>query len=892
MKRILPALVVVLVHVIGACGAAPVPVTIVGSEPATGRLPTDVTPTAYALDIRIVPSEERFDGSSEISVTLSEPRNRVWLHGTELTVTEAVAVTAQGEEWPGEWSGGEGEDSFSSLSFDRVLPAGDYTLRIAYSAAFDDGLDSLYSVAVDEDHYAFTQMEPLAARRAFPCFDEPHFKTPFDVTLRVREDDVAIANAPAGGEVQDGEGMKAVRFQTSRPMPTYLVAFAVGPFDVVDSGGIPANDVREEPLPFRGVAVRGRGAELAYAMQHTPAMLHILEEYVGSAYPFAKLDIIAVPDFAAGAMENPGAVTFRDTLLLLSEESPIRARRSFAFVMAHELAHMWFGNLVTMEWWDDLWLNEAMATWAEARVLQAWDESYEANLSLVEWGAWAMGADSMPNARSIQNPIGSSHDIHAAFDGITYSKGGAVVGMVERWMGEETFRAGVQAYLQEHEWGTATGDDFLRALDAAAGSDVSTAMRSFLTQPGVPFLEPELVCDSDGVRVRFQQSRYVPVGSSASREATWDVPVCIRYPQRRGSARTCGLVSGQGSEIALEGNRCPEWILPNADGDGYYRYSIDPGQLTQLVDKGVRQLDVADRLSLVSSLVAAFNNGSMEPATVLQALLRLSRDSHYAVSTAPLGFFRTLETRLLADDEVSNFRVRLRQAYAPVMRRARWTPSARDSFAVRMLRSRLFPFMAEVARDPGARRQAATRGRQWLAAAAGEGEEHDALGAMLTVAMQDGDESLFEAGVTRLSELDDGNERRQVLLALGSVRDEGRAARARALSLGEGLRTNERLLPLYRQFGDRDTRDAAWAWLQESYPALREQLSEGQAAGTTRLAGAYCDADQLGPVSEFFAERVAELPSGERSLETALNRIRLCVALRAAQGPGLAEWLD
>jgi alanyl aminopeptidase len=342
---------------------------------------------------------------------------------------------------------------------------------------------------VGGDDYVFTQFQPIAARRAFPGFDEPSFKAPFELTLTVPHGHVAVGNSPALSEEKDPSGRRRIRFAPTPPLPTYLVAWAVGPFDVVEAP-LPPSAEREHSLPLRGLAPRGRGPELRFALDHTGPLLESLERYFASPYPFAKLDVIAVPDFGAGAMENVGAFTFRDSLLLIDpDRAPEWQRRSFANVMAHELAHSWFGNLVTMPWWDDLWLNESFATWMLQQVHSA------------------MNADSLDSARSIRQPIASDHDIANAFDGITYSKGAGVLAMFERWLGEESFRAGIRRHVEEHRFGSADADDLLQALSAASGRDVSGPFQGFLTRPGVPFLRTREVCDSAGSRLVVEQSR-------------------------------------------------------------------------------------------------------------------------------------------------------------------------------------------------------------------------------------------------------------------------------------------------------------------------------------------------------------------------------------------------
>ena len=505
----------------------PQPDPLPASAPA--RLPDTVTPTRYTLSLGISPSLERFTGVADIAVRLRETSDRIWIHGRGLQVSEVTVTPDQGEAVSAAYHVIDGEEGVALLVLERAVPAGAATIHIAYTAAYDASLEGLYRVAVGEDHYAFTQFEALAARKAFPCFDEPRWKTPYDVTLTVPQTMRAFANTRETESTDLPDGSRRVHFAVSAALPTYLVAWAVGPFDVVE-GTIPPSAVRDRPLPFRGLAARGRGAELAYAMEHTPRIVAALETFFGTPYPFDKLDIVAVPDFAAGAMENAGLVTFRDVLLLLAQDAPVSQRRGFAFVMAHELAHQWFGNLVTMAWWDDLWLNEAFATWMETHTIEGVFPELRPEIAELSTYVDAFDADSLASARRIRNPIQTSHDIQNAFDSITYSKGASVLAMFEHYVGPDVFQRAVRRYLAEHAGGSATGADFIGALAAESGRpEVGAALSTFLDQPGVPFVSATPVCEGGEARLELTQSRYLPLGSTADASLRWQVPVCARW---------------------------------------------------------------------------------------------------------------------------------------------------------------------------------------------------------------------------------------------------------------------------------------------------------------------------------------------------------------------------
>jgi alanyl aminopeptidase len=880
----------------------------IDDAPPAGRLPDDVAPLRYALSLRVVPSEERFAGQVRVEVELTRPRRVIWLHAQELAVRAAQVRTERGETVPLRVERA-GEDGLVAARPARDLPAGRHTLEIAYDAAFDRTLKGLYRVDVRGDAYAFTQFEAISARLAFPCFDEPRFKTPFEVTVEARPDHAVIGNTPTVAEEPAEGGLRRVRFAPTERLPTYLLALAVGPLDVVEAPPIPPSEVRPAPVLLRGVAARGRGPELAYALARTPALLAELERYFGIPYPYGKLDVLAVPDFAAGAMENAGAITFREWLLLVDERTgPEEQRRAFAGVMAHELAHQWFGNLVTMPWWDDLWLNEAFATWMGNRCVERVFPEHRAELSQLASVHGAMAQDALVSARRIRQPIASSHDIRNAFDAITYSKGGGVLAMYERFLGEETFRAGIQRYLRAHAHGTATADDLLRALSEAAGRDVGASFRTFLEQPGVPLVEVAVVCDggpraSGGAALQVRQSRYLPVGSAGDRAQRWQIPLCARYAAGGQIRTTCAVVTEPDQRVALEGG-CPAWVIPNADGAGYFRFALAPADLARLRAVAPRVLTPREKMALVDSLQAAFASATLPAADVLEALAPLAQDPVRQVATAPMGLLAFAREQGVPPEERPRVEAYARRLYQPLYRRLGWEPPAPRGAAqaaedgeTRLLRKAVISFLATTGRDPGVRREAARRARAYLGDDPDRPVSADALppslvDVALAIAVEDGDAALFDHVERRLRASDDALVRGRMLGALASARDPALAARALALMLDPALRVNEVLTPLAGQMALPERREAAWAFVEANFDALRARIATTRAADLPWYATSACSEEMAARVEAFFAERVASLPGGPRNLAGALESLRLCAARKRAQGESLRRALS
>jgi len=581
-----------------------------------------------------------------------------------------------------------------------------------------------------------------------------------------------------------------------------------------------------------------------------------------------------VPDFASGAMENAGAITFREALLLVGESAPEDQVRAFTNVMAHELAHQWFGNLVTMPWWDDIWLNEAFATWMASKIVEQTHPEMAAMTSQLGSIHGAMGQDSLEAARQIRQPIETDHDIRNAFDSITYSKGGGVLSMFEQWMGEDVFREGIRVYLRQHRFGSGTSGDLLASLSEVAGRDVTTPFRSFLEQPGVPLIEARLACEGSGsaatARIEIAQSRYTPVGSSAPRDRTWSVPICVTYPTTGAhTATACELVSEASAGFALEEARgCPAWVMPNAGARGYYRWTLPPEQLRALLDRGWARLSPLERISVANNLRAAFSSASLPAGEVLAVLPRLAEDPTRAVATEPMGLVGVIVDSVVAPAQADAARAWAASLYRARTARLGWTPRAREDGDTRLLRRDVLGYMAITARDPQVRAEAERRGRAFVGYVPGqtgvEGALHrDAVAADM-----------------------------RMLAALASTEDPALAQRALELGLDPRLRVNEVTIPISVQAERSETREVAWAWSQRSFDALTDRIATTRAGMVPWIFAGFCDEAHRDEVRAFFEPRIAELPGGPRNLRGALEAIDLCSARRRAQGAGVETFLS
>jgi alanyl aminopeptidase len=859
----------------------------------TLRLPGDVHPLAESIELHVDPKQDRYTGSVDISVSLDKPRALVWLHGKALHVTAASVVPDGAPPMSATWE--ERHDSgVARLVLASPAPAGKARLHVEFDAAFGNGQKGLYKATEAGESYAYTQFEAIAAREAFPCFDDPGFKIPFTTTLYVPLDAKAVANTHETSHAPESGAMRFA-FAPTQPIPSYLVAFAVGPFDIVPAPDVAPDGVRTRPLPMRGVSVRGRGNEMTYALAHAGEILTALEKYTGIEYPYDKLDIIAVPG-KGGAMENPGAVTFREAALLFdASTATVGQRRGYAHVVAHEFAHQWTGDLVTMQWWDDTWLNEAFATWLGHKTVDAWDPKMHAGMALLRSVQGAMSTDALVNARAIRQPITSTHDIENAFDTITYQKGGGVLAMFERWAGADAWQKGLHAYLDQHRFGSATADDFLDAENAATGKDVKTAFHTFLDQPGLPFVEVSVQCGRGPAKVHMKQSRYLPLGSSGDANRTWQIPVCVRTPSRA----DCTMLTQAEGDLMLPGppsqamrppspDYCPDWVFPNADADGYYRFALASADLAKL-RKHLDSLTTREKLAYATSVRAGYSRGTTPYADALAAVTPLVAEHDPAAAEEPMGYVSQARDWLSADSLRAKVESYARTLYGPLARKLGWDAGKDDDDETRQLRGSVIGFVAMTGRDPQIRAEAKKRGLAYMGVGKDAKIHVDAVdpnlaSTCLAVVGEEADRATWDAMKALFTQSVDEALRGRLLWAMGLAKDATLAAAARELVLDPSLRDNETLTPLWAQLSAFETRETAWAWLKDHYDAVRARLPKHH--GGVALVGAphsFCDEAHAADAQAFFGPKVDTIDGGPRALASTLEDVHLCAAKRAAQ---------
>jgi alanyl aminopeptidase len=779
-----------------------------------------------------------------------------------------------------------------TLRFPALLPAGTLRLVIDYDAPFASGLAGLYRVRQQGLDYAFTQFEATDARSAFPCFDEPGSKTPYDLVLVTPPAMTAVANAPEASKRLLPDGTVAHRFLTTAPLPSYLVAFAVGDFDIVQG--------RSAPFPIRVVAPKGEGALSASALETAAALVDRLTDYLGVSYPYAKLDLLAVPDFAAGAMENPGLITFRESLLLVDATlASTRLRRAQTLVIAHELAHQWFGDLVTMRWWDDIWLSEGFATWAQAKVVDDWQPGFGAGLDQIARVAAVMDVDALAHARSVREPVRSPGDAAGAFDGITDEKGAAILRMIERWVGPEIFRRAVQKYVRDHAWGTASTDDLFAALDYVSTFNVGQMASGFLDHPGVPEVRASWTCDPLGrSALTLREFTWRAAGSGATAATAsesagrWTVPVCVSDPTQHASS--C-LTLGTEPVTRELGSHCPAWVYPNAQQSGYYRFTLDAAHLLALA-QDERALPPADRAGLIANTWAEVRSGALDPATLLDILARFDGDESRVVVEEIVRVLYEVDRALVEEPARPAFERYARARLASRKAALGWAPAPRGPAGTAaddraLARRAVLTAMGEIVRDTATIAQADDYSVRWLEDPSSV--PSDAADVALPI-------SSMGAGAARLRQLRiaasqattlEGRE--LALRAMGAFEDPTVLRQALDLVLTPEVRASEIGVVLASALGHRTRRSVVLAWEKDHWADLLRQAPS--ALGRGFLADgveALCDAQAAADATEWLLASASEIDGLRRRLEEAIEAAGACAALRLSGAARLSKALS
>ncbi|MCE9576227.1 MAG: M1 family metallopeptidase [Deltaproteobacteria bacterium] len=858
---------------------------IVDAPAPTLRLPAVLHARGYTARLRIDPDQARFDGEITIAATLDDPQTTLWLDSEGLTIDAAdVRYILPDPPGPSHDIPNFQQDTATAAQVGRQFLAlhlprtvrGGVTIHLTYHGTLEENSSAgAFRQKTNGDWYVVSQFESMYARRVFPSIDEPGSKVPWQLTIEAPGKQTVLSNTGVEREDKLAGGWVAHVFARTPPLPSYLIAFAVGPYELVDAG------VTRGGAPIRIAALRGRKQDAAYAAEVTPKVVAFLEDWFGMPYPYDKLDCVPIPlTVTFGAMENAGMITFAETRLLFDAKDPSWAkRRSYLGLAAHEIAHQWFGDYVTPAWWDDIWLNEAFATWMSPKVIATLQPTWRADLDAIAIDTSALDADAMTSARMIRQPIATEHDVEAAFDGITYQKGAAVIRMFEAWVGEARFQDGVRAYMKAHGNGNATAKDFLDAIGAAAGKDVATPFDTLLEQSGAPRITASLRC-AGGKQplVRLHQDRYLPRGSTDDGPRRWQLPVCVAFERQGRRAETCTLLTDADGEVPLDTGACPAWMYPNAGGGGYYHVALNATDRNALV-KQLGSLTLAERVTFARDVRAMIDHGDAELTTALALIPPLVRGGSRAEIEAAIGL-AGIAGGFLTDHQRTTYRAWLVREFGPLARKLGWRPKKPGDLEAERLRAALVPMVAD-AGDRELTTEAIKLAKSWRALPA-------ALRAMvLPIAAQD--PSIYAALTRDLFAETDRSRRADLMTALAGVQALPLEAKSLALMLDKRLDKRETRLIAGMVRGEVPNITLAARFLRDHFADIVLAAPEEARARFVPVVTRVCDPVTRDEVARYATETFAAFPAGPRRVAQAIEAMDQCIARRAALAPAQAK---
>lgn len=865
---------------------------IIGSP--QGQLPKIASPVRYIVHLDIDPAKDDYTGSVSIDIELHQESDHFWLHGSEFDVVKSTLTDSLGKVLPVSYQE-LGHSGVVKISFSETLPKQKVTLLIDFKRDFETNLAGLYKVVSGDTASIFTQFEATDARLAFPSFDEPRFKVPFTVSMTIPENLTGIANTPEIKREKQDNGMVRISFSQSKPLPTYLVAVAVGDFDVITQKDMPTNIYRDYPLPIRAFALKGKGEELKYALSHTAELVVAMEEYFGRGYPYKKLDFIAVPDFAAGAMENAGLITYREQILLIGDNPTIAQQRLYYRVHAHELAHQWFGNLVTMPWWDDIWLNESFANWMEGKIVDITHPELRTSEGEIKSAHGVMTSDGYIAARQIREPILRNGDIVNAFDGITYQKGGAVLNMFEQFLGKEAFREGVRHHMKRFEFANANAYDFIQSLsDATSKPEIVQAFKSFLEQPGVPLVNMDWRCEeaqsSPILLIDLAQSRYLPLGSKGSAQKDWKLPMCIasiNYSQRE---EHCFIFEQAKQTKQFPVTQCPQIVSPNSDAKGYYRWSLNKTKWSLLL-ANLNKLNGNEQISVNSNLLAEMRAGRVDAKTVISSAEKFVQLEDYASKTLPLEALNYLADYIADENEKKAMAGYLKGLYSPLIAElgleANTDLDKNDAALAANLRSSLLNLFALKLKDPQTRELLKQRGINYVGFNGDnkinkEAINNDLAQLAMSVAVQDLGRPYFDALMQHLENSDEGSLRGKLLGAMSKTTEPELSDEVLGMVISMDTRLNEKPVMIFGQMAMAETRDNAYQWFKDKYSIISMFLPPKYMSYAPRIGSGFCDKQHYQDLHDFFIDEIDSIPGAKRHFDTTLELIEVCSAIKAS----------
>jgi alanyl aminopeptidase len=835
------------------------------------RLDPNVAPTFQAVDLQLDADQENYSGAVRIDLRVAQATREFLFHAEEMTIDSATLQGTQGDIPITITDAGDRGTRRASAKSE--LKPGDYVLSIRFSKPYNTRAVGLYRALYEGRHYLFTQMESLDCRKAFPCWDEPQYKIPWQLTITVPMQQEAISNSPVEKESR-GASTKTLTFKRMPPTSSYLIAIAAGPLESIPISGL--------SVPGRIYTVKGAKAMAKHAASITPRILARLEQYFGTKYPYEKLDLIAVPEYWPGAMENAGLVTFSDKILLIDPAAAsMTQKRSVAMVTTHELAHMWFGDLVTMSWWDDLWLNESFADWLAMKLTHEMFPEYRLDTHELGQVNQVMLSDARPSTSTVRRKVDSGADIMEDL-GLTYEKGRTVLRMTEEFIGADAFQRGVRAYLDKHKWSNAVAEDLFQALSQAADKNLEPILASFLEQPGYPLVKVDV--NQNGL-VTLSQKRFVNAGAKVD-EQLWSAPVRLNISDGKNVQQRVVLLDKPSTSVEVHGK--VDWVMPDAGGVGYYRWLVPAGMMMKLASDPDQTMAARERARFLGNARALLNAGEITGDEYLAIASAFSKHPDPEIVNSVMADLGSLKAPFVTDDLAEEFAGYVRRTLGPARERFGFEPRADDSEDVRLMRPNLIMWLGDEGHDPEVRAYCKAQAKKYLA----DPTSVDATiaGAVLQVAAADGTREDLTTYQQKLESSKVPAERSRYLTALGKFDDPKLQQAVLDYVLTDKVRPTEMYQVVFGMFDTEAGRDRIYSWMVSNYDKLAPRMP-GEFLSYLPYFVSGCSEQRLQAARKFFAVPEHNVDGTDANLAKVSDQITDCLNLREREGKAVAGYL-
>jgi alanyl aminopeptidase len=835
------------------------------------RLDPNVAPTFQAVELNLDADQETYTGSVRIELRVAMPARDFLFHAEEMTLDSAT-LEGKGGAVAIEIADAGDRGTRRATAKSELAP-GDYVLSIRFSKPYNTRAVGLYRMFYEGRGYLFTQMESLDCRKAFPCWDEPIYKIPWQMTITVPLQQEAVSNAPVEKESR-GATTKTLVFKRMPPTSSYLIAIAVGPLESVAITGL--------SVPGRIYTVKGSKQLAKHGASIAPRILARLEQYFGTKYPYEKLDFIAVPEYWPGAMENPGAITFSDKILLIDPAAAsVAQKRTIAMVTTHEIAHMWFGDWVTMSWWDDLWLNESFADWLAMKITHDLFPEYRMDTHELGDVNQVMLSDARPSTSTVRRKVDSGADIMEDL-GLAYEKGRTVLRMTEEFIGPDAFQRGVRAYLDAHKWGNAVAEDLFAALSQAADKDLQPILASYLEQPGYPLIKVDV--NPNGL-VTVSQKRFSNAGITTD-DQLWSTPVRLKISDGKDVQTRVVLLDKASTSVEVGGH--VDWVMPDAGGVGYYRWVVPADMMMKLAEDPEQTMGDREAARFLGNARALLNSGEISGDEYLALASAFSKHPDPEIVAALMADLSTLKMPFVTDDLAEPFAAYVRRTLGPAREKFGIEPRADDIEAVKLLRPGLITWLGDDGRDPEVRAYAKDLAKRYQNDPTSI--EPTIAGAVLSVAASDGTPEQFKAYQQKFESAKVPAERSRYLSALGKFDDPKLQDAALEYALSDKVRPTEMFQAVAGLFDTEAGRDRGFAWMTKNYNRIAGRMPPEMVVYLPYFVTG-CSEQRLDAARKFFAMPSHNVDGTDANLTKVSDTITDCLNLREREGKAVAGYL-